>query len=88
MTRTEYVDGGLPYTYTSRNGTTFRSTRGLGGGVTIKRVKRVGLRARVKTSVREGLFIADCMEFAAMHAIQVHPTLNGFQGYDCLAINL
>lgn len=33
-------------------------------------------------------FASDLIEIAAFHAIHIHPHLNGFQGYDCLRIEL
>jgi hypothetical protein len=33
-------------------------------------------------------FASDMMEIAAWHALQIHPHLNGFQGYDAVRIEL
>lgn len=63
-----------PYEFTGRNGTQFSC-------------ERSDLKAPVRVSNRPGWeedLVADTAQFAAMHALQVLPLLNGFTGYDAV----
>lgn len=55
------------------NGTLFKGTRNL-SVVQVERPK----------GLPNHEFAADCMEFGAWHALAIHPTLQSFQGYDCV----
>lgn len=66
--------------YDARNGTKFLCDRGFESGV------QVVMPELLKT--RPELLIADCIEFAGCHGVNVHPTLTHFQGYDCLKITI
>jgi len=60
----------------SRNGTVFKSERGdLRSGVMVVSSWDVGM----------GEMCADFAEFAAWHALHIHPNLNGFGGYDAIS---
>lgn len=58
--------------YRANNGTLFKTTRNFGAGVEI-----------IRPNISVIKFANDCAEFGAMHALEVHKTLNGFSGYDC-----
>ena len=64
------------FVYTSRHGTTFYSERcDFKGGEVIYKLGKV---------THPQLLMADAAEMMAFHAINIHPRLNGFQGYDTL----
>jgi len=33
---------------------------------------------------KKALYVSDVAEMIGFHAINIHPQLNGFQGYDCI----
>jgi hypothetical protein len=63
--------------YIAHHGTTFQSAKAL-GKITITRPERLA----------DALFAADCIEFGGFHGTQIHPKLQSFQGYDCIAVAL
>lgn len=69
-----------PFEHRCRNGTVFTGTRcDLRDGVDVQ------LDGWVK-DVRGWRELVNCdyVEFAAWHALNIFPQLNGFQGYDCI----
>lgn len=63
-------------TQTTRHGVTFTADRGdLRGGVRVQVMSGVG-----EQQIREAFF-----EFAAWHALEIWPHLNGFTGYGSVA---
>jgi len=63
-----------PFEHTCRNGTVF----------TAKRCDFLGGVAFRDESANEALFLQDLSEMIGFHACNIHPRLNGFQGYDCV----
>lgn len=47
-----------------------------------------GVEVVVPEDMAMELVIADVAEAIAFHAIHIHPTLNGFAGYDCVTYNI
>lgn len=63
-----------PFEYTSHNGTVFYAERcDFRGGVTV-----------TYKPVYPFPFAEDVAEMIGYHATNIHPKLNGFQGYDCI----
>lgn len=65
-----------PFEYTSRYGTVFTAKRtDFAGGVTV---------LLSKPDLKTDQLISDVAEMIGFHATNIHPGLNGFQGYDCI----
>jgi hypothetical protein len=47
-----------------------------------------GVAITCPPNISDTHLVSDMMEIAAWHAIHIHPNLNGFQGYDCIRIEL
>jgi hypothetical protein len=63
-----------PFAHSCRFGTTFSSDRcDFKNGVIVSH-----------RQPKKELFISDLAEMVSFHAINIHPQLNGFQGYDCI----
>lgn len=70
-----------PFEHRCRWGTVFTGNRcDLKDGVDVKVDSWVN-----ESTNREACIASDYVEFAAWHALCIHPHLNGFQGYDCIA---
>lgn len=64
-----------PFTHTSKNGTVFKAARcDLRGGV----------KVYAPAHLDHEDMMADAAQVAAFHAVNIHPHLNGFAGYDCI----
>lgn len=68
-----------PFEHTGHYGTSLKANRcDFKNGVVIRR----------PTGLSHEQYTSDLFEIAAWHAIHIHPKLNGFQGYDCIRIEL
>jgi hypothetical protein len=66
--------------YTARFGTVFISDPKL-DNIVISKNKDI-------FNSDETYLVRDCMEFAAWHAIHIHPRLDSFQGYDTIFVDI
>lgn len=67
-----------PIEYHCRYGTVFRGRADLRGGVSVT----------ARKDIDTALLAADFAQFGAWHAYDIHPTLNGFAGYDAVQYSI
>lgn len=67
-----------PFRFIGHYGTLFSADRcDFRGGITLKSVPK-----------DKSLMASDIAEMIGHHATNIHPQLNGFQGYDCIDWNI
>jgi hypothetical protein len=68
-----------PFSYLSHGGTSFSASR-----CDFKE----GLVIEKQFGTTHEQFISDVIEMTGYHATNIHPNLNGFQGYDCIKLTI
>lgn len=76
------------FEYHSRNGTLFKcDTCDFSTPIDVYAQYDSFVKEGVKFEALSKLILPDVAEMIGYHAINIHPELNGFAGYDCLRFN-